>query len=98
MSRMVVRGLAFDELGAVVIDYVDGDTDLLENGLLRNHSLQIPPTDEFDELLQDLEQACQKALGIALSSFDKTAPLVLEDDEDDEGPGPYDNPADGGQA
>lgn len=95
MSRRVVRGVAFDELGAVVIDYVDAATDLLENGLLLNHSLQIPPTDEFDEPLQVLERAVLSLLDIALTSFTTTPVLALDADEDD-GSSPYDNPKDGG--
>lgn len=98
MSRRVIRGLAFDELGAVVIDFVDGDVDLLENGVLLNHTVQIPPTDEFTDVVTALEKAAHRVLDAALASVKTAQPVVIADPDDDDSPSPYDNPMDGGQA
>ena len=96
IPKHVVRAISFDNDG-VVIEYVTPSEDIRDNRMLRNHSLFIPATDDFDSDLADLEKAAQTCLRLALAAFATALPADLEAEEPD-GPSPYDHPDDGGTA
>lgn len=92
MSRHLIRGTSFDAgTGGVVIEYLTPAEDVRANGLVINHALLIPAEPEFEVLLEELEEAAQRALSTALEQHGQSP--ALEETEDD-GPSPYDNPAD----
>lgn len=95
MSTHVLRGVTFDDQSeSVVIEYMTPDRDVKRNGICLNHAVMIPALDEFRELLLDLHEACQRALQDSLAAFANadTVDLPSAMDEDDDAPGPYDNP------
>lgn len=95
----IVRSLAFHTDG-VSFDYADPDLDVRENGLISNHVLLVPFSDQYADQIEALMDAGHALLGAALEDFTTTPvrQVMPEDrpDFDDDAPGPYDNPDDGG--
>lgn len=93
MSGHLIRGVSFDlDTGGAVIEYVTPADDVRENGLVRNHALLIPPTDQFDESIVTLLRAAETALQFCLDAYGQAPPLDLTPEPDDDSAGPYDNP------
>lgn len=93
-----LRSVAFDDRSdSVVIEYMTPSQDVKLNGVCLNHAVMVPATDEFRDLLLTLHDACQKALAEALGAFANADAVDIEDVLDDDEPGPYDHPDDGGQ-
>lgn len=91
----IIRGLSFDpDSGGFVIEFITPTADVRTNGLILNHALLIPAEDPFIDLLEDLEASLQRALRAGLRQFHDAPPAEVA--VEDEGPGPYDHPADGG--
>lgn len=91
MSDPFIRGVSFDpESGGYVIEYLLPAVDIRRNGLVINHALLIPAEDPFEDLLIGLVEAMRKALLTGLE-LHAGAPQLEEDDDADR-PGPYDNP------
>lgn len=88
MTARIISGLSFSEDGGVVITYLTPERDLLRNGLIWQHSVQVPPTDIFDEALKAVERTSLALLEAALDAGE--GPSLTEPEP--AGPGPYDEP------
>lgn len=88
----VVRAITFDlQNGGVILEYFRPAVDVRENGLIANHTLAIPDSDEFDDLIIGLQKKTDSLLSFALASLAAHQPADLTDPDDDSRPG-YDNP------
>ncbi len=98
MAKHVIRGIQFDdENGLVIFEFVTPDTDLRASGMVMNHVIAVPVTEDPEDKLLAVAKAAHSALVFALEEFQASyaPPLPSEavaEDEDDDEPGPYDNP------
>ena len=90
----IIRSCSWNEDGSMVIEYMTPALDVRANGLVINHAMLVPPTDEFDELVQAVEVLLQRTLREVLATFEATSPMALAQvNEDEDEPSYYDNPA-----
>lgn len=87
--RYLIRGLSIHTDG-VTFSYAEAD-DFRDNGLLLNRTLFVPADGEFADSLDDVLDAINATLSLALASFANELPPELAPSDDD-GPSPYDNP------
>lgn len=89
LPNLIVSGITFEE-DAVVIQYMQPNRDLRENGLLLQHALSIPVEDDYDDEIRDLIEAAHLLLLDALDDHRRlpayqlpAAPAADEDEDDD---------------
>ena len=95
VPQHLVRGLQFDlEDGGVVLEYLLPMEDIRDNGLVRNHTLAVPDTDEFDDLIAGVQRKVSALLSFALARLAASDPVIPTDlgEPDPDAPSPYDNP------
>lgn len=73
MSDRIIRGISIQPDG-VMIEYLDVATDIRTNGLTLNHTCFIPFGDDYDDELEEVVEAAQRALSDALDDFDNLEP------------------------
>lgn len=88
-----IRNVSFHADG-VSIDYASPESDQRSNGLIQNHVIFFPATDEYAELLDSLVDAAQAALVRGLRDWSIVRPP--EPEEEDEDARPFDNPLERG--
>lgn len=88
--KHVIRGVSFDpDSGGFVIEFLTPEADIRATGLVLNHALLIPAEEAFIDLLTELEESIQSALQRALQ-LHADGPAIEVEEQDE--PGPYDNP------
>lgn len=94
--KHVVQAINFLPDGSVSLQYTTPSVDVRQNGLIANHVLLIPDTDEYLDDLDLLRRQAERVLDGAIEDFKRAAPIDFDQlalGEDDDEPGPYDNPA-----
>lgn len=76
----------------VVIEFSSPAVDVRSNGLVLQHALSIPASEEYAERLDELVEVVQALLDQALSDHTVYPPAVDAVDSDDDDVSPYDNP------
>lgn len=86
----VVGGIELDlQSGGCTITYVTPKLDAKANGLLLNHSIAIPYSDDYVDEIDAVVDAIQALLDDVLEDFEalgppESTPVENEDDEDDD--------------
>jgi hypothetical protein len=87
-----IRSLGFGDDG-MSIEYVDTAADIKANGLLMNHALLVPDTNDYHDAMEALRLAAGDFLDDVLNDWDAAEPaLQLSSRGPAEEIGPYDNP------
>lgn len=85
----IIGSIQFGADGSVAVEYASADD--TREGASLSHTLVLSPELVPDELAE-LELLAQRALSGALSSFAQLEIPEQPEDDDDDAPGPYDNP------
>lgn len=81
--------------GTMTIDYSLLPDDVRDNGLVQGHSIMVPPTPEFVDSTDAIKDALVAYLERLLDEHQQATAVMpegVEIEDDDEEPGPWDNP------
>lgn len=73
MRDRIIRGISVQPDG-VLIEYLNTATDIRKNGLTLNHTCFIPYGEDYEDELEGIIEAAQRALSDALEDFDSLEP------------------------
>lgn len=84
-----IHSISFQPNGDVAIEYVVPRDDVKVNGLMHQHAVIIPADDDYDDEIENVQEAAQHLLLDVLDDLKNLPALELEepnttDDDDDE--------------
>ena len=92
-----VKQVTFYPDGQVTFDYSLLPHDLRDNGVAMTHGVMASPDPEIVDELEELHDHAQRTLAAVLERFEQGSPemppgVLIEDEDDDDEPAPFDNP------
>lgn len=82
--RLVIHGLEATPDGGVVLTYGRVPQDIRKNGLMWQHSVQIPAGSDYDEELEAVSDALQALLEDVLEDEETAEAIDLDEEEEEE--------------
>ncbi len=82
MSELQITGIALSETG-IEVGYLHVPDDVRKNGLVWQHSVQIPRGSDYDDEIETFEQALLALLEDVLDDQDTAEPIEMTEEEDE---------------
>ena len=79
-----ITGIALTQAGGIEVGYVRLPQDVRKNGLVWQHTVQIPRGSDYDEELDDLMDALVVLLTDVLEDEATAEPIDMPDEEDED--------------